>query len=813
MLDAALAPLLNTLLALKLRGPTFVDQLVYARSCGVQAWTLAVPTRARDAFMGGQASLTARPVNLKEFRSAAFVAVASAPPEAPAQQQPALLYALTSAGVLVTVRPATRCIDKSVSLQAPAAFGLAVSPTLVACACSSGIVRLFSTKTLAFKGNLPRPAARGATGAPETLGAAAPCAGAAGPGRSTLAGPPSAAAPGPYFPDALRCGFDSSGERLTVVYSDRSLLVWDVRDPGKALRARSILSHSGIIWGLALVPPWQAALLGPAPASAAPTPGGGGVGTGAQGSTSVLCTCGADGTIRLWNVCLDSPAGGAPPSAAAAAAAAQRRCGPDAPLRPPGGAAPGAPPPAVTLRCLRVSPCGRHLAAGDSRGNLRIYDLATFRLLLAKEAHDAEILSLDYSPPALDGSCYLASGSRDMLVHVYDTAAGYELAGTCEAHGAAVTAVRFSSSGSRLALLSCSADRSVVFRHVQTAGGGAGLVFDPYRTERGSRAVLYDLAVDATGGRAVAVGQDGQLRLFDVATGRAIRSFAGDPSCGEAVAVVMDPTGHLAVCSCADGAVAIYDLDAACLVARAAGHGDVCTGAVLLEDYRGLITVGGDGCALLWRLTPRLARRMQEAAAQCQKHMEQQAAAQTALRQHAAATPAAVHVDMSATILRVREGKPLLSVDKLPRWAQRQHAPDPDDGARLGPGGGSQLGDNQQGGNGAAAPAGKWAQRMAAAPAPAGAVPAATAGPVAGGGAAAAGPGFVPTDAAAVAAAAAGRDGAVAEQHRAWADEVEDEDEIVLCGSEEEEEEAGLRASALAGRACRAPVRAAARKE
>ncbi|EFJ44958.1 hypothetical protein VOLCADRAFT_64141, partial [Volvox carteri f. nagariensis] len=88
---------------------------------------------------------------------------------------------------------------------------------------------------------------------------------------------------------------------------------------------------------------------------------------------------------------------------------------------------------------------------------------------------------------------------------------------------------------------------------------------------------------------------------------------------GEAVAVCMDASGHLAICSCADGSVAVYDVDAGVLLARGSGHSDVCTGAVLLEDHRGLVTVGGDGCALLWRLTPRLAQRMQEAAGEARR--------------------------------------------------------------------------------------------------------------------------------------------------------------------------------------------------
>lgn len=68
-------------------------------------------------------------------------------------------------------------------------------------------------------------------------------------------------------------------------------------------------------------------------------------------------------------------------------------------------------------------------------------------------------------------------------------------------------------------------------RHVQL--GACGLSFSVYQSERLARGVLFDLAVDPAGGRAVAVGQDGQVRLFDVATGRAIRNFSAAPDCGE----------------------------------------------------------------------------------------------------------------------------------------------------------------------------------------------------------------------------------------------------------------------------------------
>lgn len=43
----------------------------------------------------------------------------------------------------------------SLYLQVQEAFGLAATPRLVACACSRGVVRVFSSKMLTFRANLP----------------------------------------------------------------------------------------------------------------------------------------------------------------------------------------------------------------------------------------------------------------------------------------------------------------------------------------------------------------------------------------------------------------------------------------------------------------------------------------------------------------------------------------------------------------------------------------------------------------------------------------------------------------------------------
>lgn len=133
---------------------------------------------------------------------------------------------------------------------------------------------------------------------------------------------------------------------------------------------------------------------------------------------------------------------------------------------------------------MRVSTDGRLLAAGDTAGNVHVYDVATLKLLVVQEAHDSDVLCLDFSPPpqqqqlpgsaaayhssrvmgvsGRDGRGLAVSGSRDMLVHVYNACNGFRLLETLDDHEAEVTAVRFTAGGR--GLVSCGADHSIIFR-------------------------------------------------------------------------------------------------------------------------------------------------------------------------------------------------------------------------------------------------------------------------------------------------------------------------------------------------------------
>lgn len=58
----------------------------------------------------------------------------------------------------------------------------------------------------------------------------------------------------------------------------------------------------------------------------------------------------------------------------------------------------------------------------------------------------------------------LASAGRDRLLHLFDMNQNYGLVQTLDDHSSAITAVRFTDLNGHLHMLSCGADKSLLFR-------------------------------------------------------------------------------------------------------------------------------------------------------------------------------------------------------------------------------------------------------------------------------------------------------------------------------------------------------------
>lgn len=70
------------------------------------------------------------------------------------------------------------------------------------------------------------------------------------------------------------------------------------------------------------------------------------------------------------------------------------------------------------IRALKISADGKLMATGDRRGNLRVLQIADWKEITYLEAHDSEILTIDFSTSA---SIRGESKQTDKASYLYTT--------------------------------------------------------------------------------------------------------------------------------------------------------------------------------------------------------------------------------------------------------------------------------------------------------------------------------------------------------------------------------------------------------
>ncbi|PWA27494.1 hypothetical protein CCH79_00000163 [Gambusia affinis] len=221
----------------------------------------------------------------------------------------------------------------------------------------------------------------------------------------------------------------------------------------------------------------------------------------------------------------------------------------------------------------------------------RVHDLSSMEEILKVEAHDAEILCLEYSKPET-GLKLLATASRDRLIHVLDADDGYSLVQTLDEHSSSITAVRFAANDNKVRMISCGADKSIYFRTAHKTDKGTEFRRSHHTVRK---TTLYDMSVDATCKYAAVGCQDRCIRIFNISSGKQRKLYKGSLSeDGSLLRVQIDPSGQYVATSCSDKNISIIDFCTGECVATMFGHSEIITGMKFTSDCKHLISVSGD---------------------------------------------------------------------------------------------------------------------------------------------------------------------------------------------------------------------------
>ncbi len=236
----------------------------------------------------------------------------------------------------------------------------------------------------------------------------------------------------------------------------------------------------------------------------------------------------------------------------------------------------------VRVSCLAITPDGRFVITGSGDSQLRLWELETGRLVHTAWSRGPGIASVAVSP---DGR-YVVSGSFEYAPKIYEfkelpkntLSRGYPL----------VLSVAVSPDG-RYAVLGSALRVSV--EELQT-GQQVHILPDSGR--------VTCVATTPDGRYAVSTLDDKRLRVWELATGRLVRTLSGHQ--GQVRAVAITPDGRYAVSGSADRTLRVWELETGRTVHILRGHQFPVAAVAITPDGRYAVSGSVDRTLRVWEL-------------------------------------------------------------------------------------------------------------------------------------------------------------------------------------------------------------------
>src|SRR6266581_96138 len=204
---------------------------------------------------------------------------------------------------------------------------------------------------------------------------------------------------------------------------------------------------------------------------------------------------------------------------------------------------------------VAFSPDGQLLAAGSVNGEVRVWQVADYRQVMALSGHQGWVWSVAFS---LDGAL-LASGGEDRIVRIWQVSTGQCLT-MLHGHTNWIRSVTFSPDGSRLA--SSSDDGTVRVWEVSTG--------ECLTTFQGHTGRVVSVAFSPDGARLASGSDDRMVRLWEVSTGHCFATLQGH--IGRVWSVAFSPDGARLASGSDDSTVRLWEVSSRQCLMTLQGH-------------------------------------------------------------------------------------------------------------------------------------------------------------------------------------------------------------------------------------------------
>ncbi len=251
------------------------------------------------------------------------------------------------------------------------------------------------------------------------------------------------------------------------------------------------------------------------------------------------------------------------------------------------------------VRSIALSPDGRYAVSGGNDFTLKLWDAATGKEIRSFKGHLKEVSSVAFSRDCR----YALSGSDDRTLKLWDVATGREIRSFLGHWGHAVNSVAFSPDG-RYAL-SGSHDNTMKLWDVATGKEIRSLYSrHVFTTSEISFPEIAAVAFSPDGRYVLSGARDNTLKLWDVATGKEIRTFKGHLSGFRpgVNSVAFSPDGRYVLSGGEDNTMRLWEVSTGKQIRIFAGHSDAVTSVTFFPDGRHALSAGSDNIINLWEV-------------------------------------------------------------------------------------------------------------------------------------------------------------------------------------------------------------------